>query len=793
MVRELGPALSSPHGRRATAARQVGSEDRRHPPPQRRGCHLVSANKKGKEKVGDWHTEKTTGKKKGDLAFTNLGRKKTATREKHAASTSSTSPSTDLAACSLHGRTQRRTSVKEHRVNEDTYSASFKKVMWADEGGLALTHITLFHPEDPTPTTRSSDTSTHDDRRRSDTGYGKSKPFFTSGIKKTYKEALLTPISTPTRHPRCPQSAKSFPTFSTTGKTSFRGRCYRCLGTNHWASSCCGPLRCVRCFKAGHIARSCMDRLPMAVYRAMRARPSYLSAFVPRTDDFHTRQNRCHNAILVDVLPPKRLGHFPHETIANRLASRFRGFPSDFHVAKHRQREFVIFLPEWVPADQLIRREILSLEDLRLQCFSWNPYFGLRRASLTYNLWIRLVCLPYECWSSRTVAALVGGFGCFIRADDYSIRMVDLTGYRCLIFVTHLSDIPENLEITLGDYSLSVLIQLERWGRRDVAIPGNPPNERMDQHDPLRRVATSPDRSPRRILSHASADSLQRLEVDTTKKGPAIIGRRGATDRNSNFFDAAVALNALPDVEGAVASRGAVASLRQGPIYFSLSLSNLNLSLSTNSGPYRYFPHLGPTGSPLLPGLTVGGVDPEPDPDEKLVDACYGAAGRDDAQGPIFISTPAIFRSPLRASPQGTSSFSISHFGDIPQGPFLSSTSTSFDTGSFGADHSYEADTLPGLKVGGVYPTTYASSFCSSPRPGVGNNIPPPPTAPLSGEDATSLPGGEEASPCDVKGSIRSSVRLNSARKVPALERAKLRKAFLLEGQTSGSECNGSD
>nr|CAD1830138.1 unnamed protein product [Ananas comosus var. bracteatus] len=222
------------------------------------------------------------------------------------------------------------------------------------------------------------------------------------------------------------------------------------------------PLRCARCFKAGHVARGCIDRLPMAVYRAMRARPSYLSAFVPQTDDFRTRQNHCRNAILVDVLPLKKLGHFPQETIANRMASRFGGFPSDFHVAKYIQRDFVIFLPEWVPADQLIRREILSLEDLRMQCFPWNPYSGLRRASLAYNVWIRLVCLPYECWSSRTVAVMVGGFGRFIRADDFSIRMVDLTGYRCLVSVNHLSDIPKNLEVTMGEYSLSVLIQLER-------------------------------------------------------------------------------------------------------------------------------------------------------------------------------------------------------------------------------------------------------------------------------------------------------------------------------------------
>lgn len=74
-----------------------------------------------------------------------------------------------------------------------------------------------------------------------------------------------------------------------------------------------------------------------------------------------------------------------------------------------------------------------------------------------------------------------------LSTDDFSIRMVDLTGYRCLITVNHLSDIPENLEITVGDSSLSVLIELKRWGRREVVAPSNHPNEHSDQHDPLQR------------------------------------------------------------------------------------------------------------------------------------------------------------------------------------------------------------------------------------------------------------------------------------------------------------------
>nr|CAD1817190.1 unnamed protein product [Ananas comosus var. bracteatus] len=309
------------------------------------------------------------------------------------------------------------------------------------------------------------DTSKHSDKRRLPRSPSLSPP-------KTYKEALLTLSSLP-RHPCPPLIYTPFPL--SPGSPSFKGRCFRCLGRSHRAAHCRGPIRCSRCFRTGHKARSCMHRLPMSVYRAMRARPSYLSAFVPLTDDFLTRQNRCRNAILADVLPAKRLGHFPQDTIANGLAGRFGGFPADFHVARHSERDFVIFLPDWVPSDELLRKEVVSLDDLRLCCFRWDRHFGARRPLLTYHAWIRLVSLPYECWSSRTVAALVGGFGRFIRPDDFSVRMVDLTGYRCLISVNHLHDIPENLEVTFGDLSLSVLIQLERWARRDDEGHGAPP------------------------------------------------------------------------------------------------------------------------------------------------------------------------------------------------------------------------------------------------------------------------------------------------------------------------------
>lgn len=75
--------------------------------------------------------------------------------------------------------------------------------------------------------------------------------------------------------------------------------------------------------KMDHKARDSMDRLPLKAYRAMRARRAYMCAFVPLSEDFFARQNRRRNAILVDVIPPAYLGHFPQDTIAHGLANRF--------------------------------------------------------------------------------------------------------------------------------------------------------------------------------------------------------------------------------------------------------------------------------------------------------------------------------------------------------------------------------------------------------------------------------------------------------------------------------------
>lgn len=73
--------------------------------------------------------------------------------------------------------------------------------------------------------------------------------------------------------------------------------------------------------------------------------------------------------------------------------------------------------------------------------------------------------LPFECWSTKRVAAIVNGFGRLLRVDDESINMMDISKYRCEIAVDDLREIPQVISITLGDDVIPVVVQVERWVR----------------------------------------------------------------------------------------------------------------------------------------------------------------------------------------------------------------------------------------------------------------------------------------------------------------------------------------
>ncbi len=161
-------------------------------------------------------------------------------------------------------------------------------------------------------------------------------------------------------------------------------------------------------------------------------------------------------------------------------------------MVKHFDRDYVILLPEWVRPETIVINKLLRLEHCRLRCLEWDPNRHASHSRLTYKAWIKLEQLPFECWSEKCVTAMVIGFGRFIRADVNSINLVDLTGFKCLIAVDDLTDIPEHLSISMGDFVVSASVRIEStapFGGDDRGIPfvEGDVGEGGDQTDPRGR------------------------------------------------------------------------------------------------------------------------------------------------------------------------------------------------------------------------------------------------------------------------------------------------------------------
>lgn len=289
-------------------------------------------------------------------------------------------------------------------------------------------------------------------------------------IRGSYKEALM---SRPTARARVFDSSHSH-TRSTpprihrdrsTGRP--RKRCFRCLATDHSVAVCRDPVRCLRCRRTGHRAQACKEK---AVFnkgdmnRAAnpRGREPQHKVFVPYTEEYLRRVELRRNAILADVIEPANLGPNPITVIKTALASRFGGYTEDFAVARCRERDYAIFLPDWVPAEVLIRREILTLNGFWLRCWPWGRYRDARPHRVLYKAWIRLINLPFEIWSVARVAALVSSFGRFIKADDVTKAMTDLRAFRCQIALDSIYNIPQNLSVIVDEELYPVMVHLER-------------------------------------------------------------------------------------------------------------------------------------------------------------------------------------------------------------------------------------------------------------------------------------------------------------------------------------------
>ncbi len=217
--------------------------------------------------------------------------------------------------------------------------------------------------------------------------------------------------------------------------------------------------------------------------RARTFRPHVSKVFIPMTEDFRNRQSQRRSAVLADIIGRSNLGHFPQERIAVDLAERFGGFSTDFLVARYQERDFVILLPEWVRPEDLINNGLTRLAHCRLRCFSWEPYQNADISSLSYKAWVKIGNLPFECWSTPRVSGIVSGFGRFLRVDDNSVNIVDMSGFRCLVAVDDLTDIREHLAISLGDVVITVPVRIEStapFGGEDRGTPfaGGEPQRR---------------------------------------------------------------------------------------------------------------------------------------------------------------------------------------------------------------------------------------------------------------------------------------------------------------------------
>lgn len=173
-----------------------------------------------------------------------------------------------------------------------------------------------------------------------------------------------------------------------------------------------------------------------------RDREPTSKVYVLYTEEFLRRGELRRNAILADVIRPAELGRNPITTIKSALARHSGGYTEDFVVARYRERDYAIFLPEWVSAEVLVRREVLTLDGFWIRCFPCGQYRNARPHQASLRAWIRLINLPFECWMVARVAAMVSGFGRFVMADETTKVMTNLRAFRCQITLDSITDIP---------------------------------------------------------------------------------------------------------------------------------------------------------------------------------------------------------------------------------------------------------------------------------------------------------------------------------------------------------------
>lgn len=92
-------------------------------------------------------------------------------------------------------------------------------------------------------------------------------------------------------------------------KSSFTGRCYRCLGRDHKLAECRDPLRCLACRRNDHFARECPEKREGAHRPPIRSRLKFPPNNIHSRISFHkTEKPDIHSRLFFPPLPDRAGG-----------------------------------------------------------------------------------------------------------------------------------------------------------------------------------------------------------------------------------------------------------------------------------------------------------------------------------------------------------------------------------------------------------------------------------------------------------------------------------------------------
>ncbi|CAN6198765.1 unnamed protein product [Urochloa humidicola] len=113
--------------------------------------------------------------------------------------------------------------------------------------------------------------------------------------KKSFPSSSSTSMRTPQRQPAGDGLRHTQPRY----KEAFRGKCFRCLASDHRLAQCRDPPRCLSCRCSGHFARRC----PRQLKRSIQSRLTFPSSSIHTRLTFPASAPDIHNRLIFPPLP----------------------------------------------------------------------------------------------------------------------------------------------------------------------------------------------------------------------------------------------------------------------------------------------------------------------------------------------------------------------------------------------------------------------------------------------------------------------------------------------------------